>query len=76
MKCQLVPPHYHRWNIAEKAIQVFKDYFVSVLCGTDKNFPLQLWCQITPHAEHQLNLLQKIKGNADNISLCTYVWAT
>ena len=59
MKYQHVPPHDHRRNIAEKAIQVFKDHFVSVLCGTDKNFPLQLWCQILRHAEHQLNLLQK-----------------
>ena len=59
MKYQLVPPHDHRQNIAEKAIQVFKDHFVLVLCVTDKNFPLQLWCQILPHTEHQLNLLHK-----------------
>ena len=32
MKYQLVPPHDHRRNIAEKAIQVFKDHFISVLC--------------------------------------------
>ena len=30
---QLVPPHDDRRNIAEKSIQVFKDQFVSVLCG-------------------------------------------
>ena len=29
------------------------------MCGVDKNFPLQLWCQILPHAEHQINLLRK-----------------
>ena len=52
MKYQLVPPYDHRRNIAEKAIQVFKDYFALVLCGTDKNFPLQLWCQILLHPEH------------------------
>ena len=43
MKYQLVPPHDHRSNVAEKAIQTFKDRFVAVLCGTDDNFPLQLW---------------------------------
>ena len=59
MKYQLDPPHDHRWNIDKKYIIVFKDHFVLVFCGTDKNFPLQLWCQIFPHAEHQLNLLQK-----------------
>ena len=36
MKYQLVPPNDHRRNAAEKAVQVFRDHFVSVLCGTDK----------------------------------------
>ena len=45
--------------MAEKAIQTFKDHFVSVLCGTDDDFPFQLWCQILRQAEHQLNLLRK-----------------
>ena len=59
MTYQLVPPNDHRRNVAEKAIQTFKDHFVSVLCGTDDDFPLQLWCQILRQAEHQLNLLRK-----------------
>ena len=59
MKFQLVPPNDHRRNVAEKAIQVFKDHFISVLCGTDVSFPMQLWCQILRQAEHQLNLLRK-----------------
>ena len=42
MKYQLVPPHDHRRNVAEKAIQTFKDHFLSVLCGADINFPLRL----------------------------------
>jgi hypothetical protein len=40
MKFQLVPPHDHRRNIAKKGIPVFKDHFVSVLCGTDVKFPM------------------------------------
>jgi hypothetical protein len=36
MQYQLVPPHDHRRNIAEKAIQVFKAHFISILCGVDK----------------------------------------
>ena len=59
MKYQLVPPHDHRRNIAEKAIQVFKDHFVTVLCGTAVNFPMQLWCRLLGQAEHQLNMLRK-----------------
>jgi hypothetical protein len=33
MKYQLVPPHNHRQNIAEKAIQVFKAHFISISGG-------------------------------------------
>ena len=43
----------------KKAIQVSKDHFISVLCGTDVTFPMQLWCHILRQAEHQLNLLHK-----------------
>jgi len=63
MKYQLVPPNDHRRNVAEKAIQTFKDHFVAVLCGTDDNFPLQLWCQILRQAEHQLNMLRKSRAD-------------
>ena len=59
MDYQLVPPHDHRRNIAEKAIQVFKDHFVAVLCGTAEHFPMRLWCRLLRPAEHQLNLLRK-----------------
>ena len=59
MTHQLVPPNDHRRNIAEKAIQVFKDHFVSVLCGTAVDFPMHLWCRLLRQAEHQLNMLRK-----------------
>ena len=73
MKHQLVPPHDHRRNIAEKAIQVFKDYFVAVLCGADTNFPTYLWCRILRKAEHQLNMLQKSRVDPSKSSFeCMY----
>ena len=59
MTYQLVPPNDHRRNAAEKAVQIFKDHFVAVLCGTDDAFPMQLWCQLVPHAECQLNMLRR-----------------
>ena len=52
MKYQLVPPNDHRRNAAEKAIQVFKDHFIAVLCGTDIEFPLRLRSRLLPQAEH------------------------
>jgi len=45
MECdlQVVEPHNHRVNPAERAIQTFKDAFIAALVTTDRNFPLQLW---------------------------------
>ena len=43
---QLVPPDDHRRNLAERAIQTWKEHFVGVLSGTVHTFPLHLWCQI------------------------------
>ena len=40
---QVVEPHNHRVNAAERAIQTFKDAFIAALVTTDRNFPLQLW---------------------------------
>ena len=68
MKYQLVPPHDHRRNITEKAIQKFKDDFVAVLCGAAVNFSMGLWCPILRQAKHQLNLLRKSRVNAEKSS--------
>ena len=40
---QLVEPHNHRINGMERVIQTFKNHFISGLCTTYINFPLQLW---------------------------------
>jgi hypothetical protein len=42
-KLQLVESHNHCVNVAEHAIQTFKDAFIALLATTDSNFPLQLW---------------------------------
>ena len=39
MDYQLVPPDDHRRNLAEKAIQTWKDHFISALSGTADDFP-------------------------------------
>ncbi len=58
MDFQLVPPHDHHRNLAKKAIQTFKDHFVTILCGADKSFSLHLWDHLLPQAEHTLNMLR------------------
>ncbi len=56
MTFELVPPDDHQRNMAEKAIQTFKDHFVDVLSGCTPTFPLHLWCQLLPQVEQQLLL--------------------
>jgi hypothetical protein len=73
MKFQLVPPHDHRRNIAEKAISTFKDHFISILCGADKAFPLHLWDRLLRQAEHTLNMLRPSRMTP-TISAYTYLW--
>jgi hypothetical protein len=55
---QLVPPHCHRRNAAERAIRNFKEHFVAGLSSVDPTFPLHLWDRLLPQAEITLNLLR------------------
>jgi hypothetical protein len=40
---QLIPPHNHRANAAERAIQTFKNHFITILSGIDPQFPMAQW---------------------------------
>ena len=63
MNYQLIPLDDKQHNLAEKAIQMWKDHFIGVMSGTAENFPTHLWCQSIPQAERQLLLLQKSNVN-------------
>jgi hypothetical protein len=63
---QIVPPGIHRRNAAERAIRMFKDHFISILCGTDNTFPLRIWDKIIPQAVLTLNLLRASRLNPKN----------
>eukprot|EP00804_Cyclotella_cryptica_P004371 CCRYP_006794-RA/>CCRYP_006794-RA protein AED:0.43 eAED:0.30 QI:0/0/0/1/1/1/2/0/589 len=58
IKWQFVPPNEHRVNAAERAIQTFKNHFISGLCSTDRNFPSQLWDKLLQQAQDSLNMLR------------------
>jgi hypothetical protein len=45
---QLVPPHCHRRNSAERAIKTVKEYFMAGLSSVDPAFPLHLWERLLP----------------------------
>jgi hypothetical protein len=63
IRFQLVPPHVHHQNAAERAIQTFKNHFVAMLCSTDTQFPIHLWDRLIPHAVTTLNLLRQLRIN-------------
>jgi len=73
MTYQLVPPHDHHRNMAEKAIQTFIAHFISILCGADKDFPLHLWDRLLPQAEHTLNMLRRSKVTP-TVSAFAHLW--
>ena len=58
-KWQFVEPNNHRINAAERAIQTFKNHFISGLSSTDEHWPLQLWDHLTKQATTTLNILRK-----------------
>jgi hypothetical protein len=55
---QRVPPHSHRRNAAEQAIQTWKNHFCSGLATCDPKFPLTEWDLLMPQADLTLNLLR------------------
>ena len=63
MEYQLTPAQIHRRNIAERAIQTFKNHFITILAGTDSNFPKNEWDRLLPQAELTLNLLRTSRIN-------------
>ena len=60
---QLVPPHMHRRNAAERAIRTWKNHFLAGLCSTDDKFPIHLWDRLLVQATLTLNLLRPSRRN-------------
>jgi hypothetical protein len=55
---QLVPPHVHRRNAAERAIQTWKNHFSAGLATCNPKLPLTQWDRLIPQADLTLNLLR------------------
>ena len=45
---QLVPPHMHWRNVAERSVRTFKNHFVAALCTVDPLLPFYLWERLFP----------------------------
>ena len=63
----MVESHIHHVNVAERAIQMFKDAFIAALATTDCKFPLQLLDCLASQIQDTLNLLRALRVNP-NIS--------
>ena len=59
---ELVQPGSHHRNAAEVAIRNFKANFLSVLAGTEQDFPPSLWDILFPQAEITINLLRQLNA--------------
>ena len=46
---QLVLPHMHRINDAERAVRTFKNNFIVALCTVEPIPPFYLWDRLLPH---------------------------
>ena len=60
---QLVPPHIHRRNAAERAVQTFKHHFLAILASCDPDFPVSEWDRLLDQAELTLNINRNSRSN-------------
>ena len=60
---QLVPPHVHRRNAAERAIRTFKNHLLACLATCDPEYPAFEWDRICFQCELTLNLLRSSRVN-------------
>jgi hypothetical protein len=60
---QLVPPHLHRRNAAERAIRTFKSHLLACLATCDPDFPISEWDRLLFQVELTLNLLRSSRVN-------------
>ena len=60
---QLVPPHVHRRNAAERAIRTYKSHLLACLATCDPDFPISEWDRLLFQVELTLNLLRSSRVN-------------
>ena len=56
---QLVPPHMHQRNSAERAVRTFKKHFIAALCTVDPLFPFYLCDCLLTQFTMTLNMLRQ-----------------
>ena len=72
LQFQQVPPHSHKRNQAERAIQTFKNHLKAGFATMDPEYPLSEWDRILPQCNITLNLLRTSRANP-NLSAYSYI---
>jgi hypothetical protein len=72
LQYQLVPPHLHRRNAAERAIRTYKSHLLAFLATCDPEFPVSEWDRLLFQVELTLNLLRSSRVNP-NLSAHAYL---
>ena len=71
-KYELVPPHQHRRNVAERAIHMYKNHLLAGLATCEKYFPISEWDRLLPQCDSTLNLLRSSRINP-KLSAWSYI---
>ena len=66
---QLKPKIKHPCNYAKKAIQTWKDTFLSGMTSTHPDFPLSQWCKLVEQGNINLSIL-----SATSLHHATFRW--
>ena len=61
--CQLVPPHIHRRNAAERSIRTYENHLIAGLYTCDPKFPSREWYRLLPQCNITINLLCSARRN-------------
>ena len=70
---QLAPPHMHRRNAAERAIETLKERCISSLSTTHPEYPLLEWDRLTQQGMMTLNFLRNSRVNP-KLSAWVYIF--
>ena len=60
---ELVPPHTHRRNAAERAIRTYKNHRLAGVATCDPDYPIDEWDRLMMQCELTLNLLRTARIN-------------
>ena len=60
---ELVPPHIHRRNVAERAIRTYKNHLIAGLYICDQKFSSREWDWLLPQCNITINLLRSARRN-------------